>query len=140
VNHLPPLHKMAHNLLADNTGTKVAAKIKLTMAQALQRYLCAQYVEIDGETRRLISGMFAIFGHGNVAGIGEAMQNAGDAMPNLSRPQRAIHGARSHCLCQVQAAAAIDGVHNVSRPWSDEYGDRGGACACESTTRTPVTW
>jgi len=72
---------MAHNLLADDTGAKVAAKIRLTMAQALQRYLCAQYVEIDGETQRLISGMFAIFGHGNVAGLGEAMQNAGDAMP-----------------------------------------------------------
>jgi 3D-(3,5/4)-trihydroxycyclohexane-1,2-dione acylhydrolase (decyclizing) len=59
----------------------MAAKIKLTMAQALQRYLCAQYVEINGEPQRLISGMFAIFGHGNVAGLGEAMQDAGDAMP-----------------------------------------------------------
>ena len=59
----------------------MAAKIKLTTAQALQRYLCAQYVEIDGKPHRLISGMFAIFGHGNVAGLGEAMQNAGDSMP-----------------------------------------------------------
>ncbi|MGI9271853.1 MAG: 3D-(3,5/4)-trihydroxycyclohexane-1,2-dione acylhydrolase (decyclizing) [Woeseiaceae bacterium] len=59
----------------------MAAKIRLTMAQALQRYLCAQYVDIDGQTERLISGMFAIFGHGNVAGLGEAMQNAGGAMP-----------------------------------------------------------
>lgn len=59
----------------------MAAKIKLTMAQALQRYLSAQHVEIDGQRLRLISGMFAIFGHGNVAGLGEAMQNAGDAMP-----------------------------------------------------------
>ena len=59
----------------------MAAKIRLTMAQALHRYLCAQYVEIDGETQRLFNGIFAIFGHGNVAGLGEAMQNAGDSMP-----------------------------------------------------------
>ena len=59
----------------------MTAKIKLTMAQALQRYLCAQFVEIDGKSKRLVSGLFAIFGHGNVAGLGEAMQNAGDTMP-----------------------------------------------------------
>ena len=51
------------------------------MAQALQRYLAAQHVEINGQKQRLITGMFAIFGNGNVAGLGEAMQNAGDAMP-----------------------------------------------------------
>ena len=59
----------------------MAAKIKLTMAQALQRYLSAQYVEIDGERQRLIAGLFAIFGHGNVAGLGEAMQSARDTLP-----------------------------------------------------------
>ena len=59
----------------------MAAKVKLTMAQALVRYLCAQYTEIDGETLRLFNGMFAIFGHGNVAGLGEAMADLGDALP-----------------------------------------------------------
>jgi len=59
----------------------VAAKVKLTMAQALVRYLCAQYTEIDGESQRLFNGVFAIFGHGNVAGLGEAMQDIGDALP-----------------------------------------------------------
>ena len=59
----------------------MAAKIRLTMAQALQRYLAAQYVETDGERVRLINGIFAIFGHGNVAGLGEALQDASDAMP-----------------------------------------------------------
>jgi len=66
---------------AVGTGANVAAKIKLTMAQALQRYLSAQYVDIDGESHHLVRGMFAIFGHGNVAGLGEALQDAGDAMP-----------------------------------------------------------
>jgi 3D-(3,5/4)-trihydroxycyclohexane-1,2-dione acylhydrolase (decyclizing) len=59
----------------------VAAKIKLTMAQALVRYLCAQYTEIDGDSQRLFNGVFAIFGHGNVAGLGEALQDIGDALP-----------------------------------------------------------
>lgn len=59
----------------------MAAKIKLTMAQALQRYLSAQYVEIDGERQRLIAGLFAIFGHGNVAGFGEAMQSGRNTLP-----------------------------------------------------------
>ena len=51
------------------------------MAQALVRYLCAQYTQIDGETLRLFKGMFAIFGHGNVTGLGEAMEDVGEALP-----------------------------------------------------------
>jgi len=51
------------------------------MAQALVRYLCAQYTQIDGETLRLFNGMFAIFGHGNVTGLGEAMEDVGEALP-----------------------------------------------------------
>jgi 3D-(3,5/4)-trihydroxycyclohexane-1,2-dione acylhydrolase (decyclizing) len=62
-------------------GAKVAAKFRLTMAQALVRYLCAQHTELDGQTCRLFRGMFAIFGHGNVSGIGEAMQDVGDRLP-----------------------------------------------------------
>jgi 3D-(3,5/4)-trihydroxycyclohexane-1,2-dione acylhydrolase (decyclizing) len=47
--------------------------IRLTMAQAMVRYLAAQRVEIDGEQLPLFAGCFAIFGHGNVAGVGEAL-------------------------------------------------------------------
>ena len=54
------------------------ATIRLTAAQALVRYLSAQRNE-DGE--QLVSGVWAIFGHGNVAGLGEALQRAGDALP-----------------------------------------------------------
>ena len=54
------------------------ATIRLTAAQALVRYLGAQRNE-DGE--RLVSGVWAIFGHGNVAGLGEALHRAGDALP-----------------------------------------------------------
>ena len=47
--------------------------VRLTMAQALIRYLAAQYVEIDGERVRFCAGGFGIFGHGNVTCLGEAL-------------------------------------------------------------------
>jgi 3D-(3,5/4)-trihydroxycyclohexane-1,2-dione acylhydrolase (decyclizing) len=52
--------------------------MRLTVAQALVRFLVAQWTERDGEQRRLIAGCLGIFGHGNVAGIGEALLSAGD--------------------------------------------------------------
>src|SRR6266513_3172917 len=47
--------------------------MRLTMAQALLRFLAAQYSERDGVEQRFIDGCFGIFGHGNVAGVGEAL-------------------------------------------------------------------
>jgi len=55
--------------------------IRLTAAQALVRAMCAQHTEIDGRTERLFGGVFAIFGHGNVAGIGEALFPVRDVLP-----------------------------------------------------------
>ncbi len=48
--------------------------VRLTTAQALVRFLAGQYVERDGQERRFFGGCFGIFGHGNVAGIGQALQ------------------------------------------------------------------
>ena len=47
--------------------------VRVTAAQALVRFLAAQYVERDGVRRRFFGGCFGIFGHGNVAGLGEAL-------------------------------------------------------------------
>src|SRR6201993_2883632 len=54
---------------------------RMTMAQALARYLAVQWTEIDGEELPLFAGIFAIFGHGNVAGLGQAMAEIGKALP-----------------------------------------------------------
>jgi 3D-(3,5/4)-trihydroxycyclohexane-1,2-dione acylhydrolase (decyclizing) len=54
------------------TDAKSATR-RLTTAQALARFLTAQYSERDGVERRLIEGCFGIFGHGNVAGLGQAL-------------------------------------------------------------------
>src|SRR5271168_1480516 len=55
--------------------------IRLTAAQAMVRFLSAQRVEIDGRKQRLFEGVFAIFGHGNVAGMGEALFAGRDSLP-----------------------------------------------------------
>jgi 3D-(3,5/4)-trihydroxycyclohexane-1,2-dione acylhydrolase (decyclizing) len=57
--------------------------IRLTMAQALVRYLVAQQVAIDDRTLPLFGGVWAIFGHGNVAGLGEALYQVRDTLPTL---------------------------------------------------------
>lgn len=50
--------------------------VRLTVGQALVRFLAAQYSERDGVRRRLVPGIFGIFGHGNVAGVGQALLQA----------------------------------------------------------------
>ncbi len=49
-------------------------KVRLTTAQALVKFLNQQYIEFDGEVMPFVEGVFAIFGHGNVVGIGQALE------------------------------------------------------------------
>ena len=49
-------------------------RVRLTMAQALLRFLDNQYVSIDGVEHKFVTGIMGIFGHGNVLGIGEALE------------------------------------------------------------------
>jgi 3D-(3,5/4)-trihydroxycyclohexane-1,2-dione acylhydrolase (decyclizing) len=55
--------------------------IRLTMAQAVAKFLTRQKTVIDGETVPIFGGVFAIFGHGNVAGFGEALYGVRDELP-----------------------------------------------------------
>lgn len=57
---------------ADSAGSTRPTR-RLTVAQALVRFLAVQHTERDGTEHRLIEGVFGIFGHGNVAGLGEAL-------------------------------------------------------------------
>ncbi|TIV71362.1 MAG: 3D-(3,5/4)-trihydroxycyclohexane-1,2-dione acylhydrolase (decyclizing), partial [Mesorhizobium sp.] len=57
--------------------------VRLTMAQALTRFLSRQMTEIDGKTVPIFGGVWAIFGHGNVAGIGEALYQVRDELPTF---------------------------------------------------------
>ncbi|GIH77320.1 3D-(3,5/4)-trihydroxycyclohexane-1,2-dione acylhydrolase (decyclizing) [Planobispora longispora] len=69
--------------------------MRLTVAQALVRFLAAQWSERDGVEQRLVAGVFGIFGHGNVAGLGQALAErgagTGDALPYyLARNEQAM--------------------------------------------------
>ena len=55
--------------------------VRLTMAQALVRWLCAQETEIDGTRVPLFAGVFAIFGHGNVTCLSEALEGVQERLP-----------------------------------------------------------
>ena len=57
------------------------ATIRLTMAQAVVRYLCNQFTEIDGKRVPLFAGVFGIFGHGNVTCLAEALEAVQDELP-----------------------------------------------------------
>ncbi len=54
--------------------------IKLTMSQALVKFLTAQYINFDGEETKFVEGVMGIFGHGNVVGIGQALEQFKDEM------------------------------------------------------------
>ncbi|WP_031507549.1 3D-(3,5/4)-trihydroxycyclohexane-1,2-dione acylhydrolase (decyclizing) [Streptomyces megasporus] len=73
----------------------MTATIRLTVAQALVRFLAAQHTERDGRRRRLIGACWGIFGHGNVAGLGQALLEYSDAMPYLQgrNEQSMVHAA-----------------------------------------------
>ena len=58
-----------------------SATIRLTMAQAVVRWLTQQFTEIDGVRVPLFAGVFGIFGHGNVTCLSEALESAQDRLP-----------------------------------------------------------
>jgi 3D-(3,5/4)-trihydroxycyclohexane-1,2-dione acylhydrolase (decyclizing) len=67
------------------------ARVRLTMAQAVVRFLSQQRTARDGREQPLIAGVLGIFGHGNVAGIGEALQAFRTSMPYyLARNEQAM--------------------------------------------------
>jgi len=72
--------------------------MRLTVAQALVRFLANQHTERDGAEQRLIAGCFGIFGHGNVAGVGQALLEQRDDMPYvLARNEQAmVHAAAGY--------------------------------------------
>lgn len=78
--------------------------IRLTMAQALTRYMAAQMTEIDGERLPLFGGVWAIFGHGNVAGIGEALWQERERLPTFRahNEQAMAHAAIAYAKANMR--------------------------------------
>jgi 3D-(3,5/4)-trihydroxycyclohexane-1,2-dione acylhydrolase (decyclizing) len=65
------------------TSRQTMKRIRLTAAQATVRYLANQLIDENGTAVRYFAGAWAIFGHGNVAGLGEALHTAGEALPTF---------------------------------------------------------
>ena len=76
--------------------------MRVTMAQALVRFLAVQYVERDALERPFFAGVFGIFGHGNVAGIGQALQQHPELLRYYqSRNEQAqVHTAAAYARMQ----------------------------------------
>ena len=72
--------------------------IRLTMAQALLRFLDAQYVELDGTEHKFVQGVMGIFGHGNVTGLGEALEYGGTGLRYIqgNNEQGLVHAATAY--------------------------------------------
>jgi 3D-(3,5/4)-trihydroxycyclohexane-1,2-dione acylhydrolase (decyclizing) len=72
--------------------------VRLTAAQALVRFLAEQYVERDGIEHRFFGGCFGIFGHGNVAGIGEALYESPELLTyyQARNEQGMVHAAAGY--------------------------------------------
>ena len=81
--------------------------LRLTVGQAVVRFLSAQWSERDGERHRLIEGCFGIFGHGNVAGIGEGLLEA-----ELETPGALVYYQARNEQAMVHAAVAFARVRN----------------------------
>lgn len=83
--------------------------LRLTVGQAIVKYLQGQYSERDGAQRRLIPAMFGIFGHGNVAGLGQALEAVGSELP-FYRPnneQSMVHTAAGFAKASRRLATLV---------------------------------
>jgi 3D-(3,5/4)-trihydroxycyclohexane-1,2-dione acylhydrolase (decyclizing) len=71
---------------------------RVTVAQALIRFLAAQHVERDGKSQRFFAGCLGIFGHGNVAGLGQALKQHEDLLPYVQgrNEQAMVHLAAGY--------------------------------------------
>lgn len=73
-------------------------KIRLTMSQALIKFMDQQYISFDGIERKFIKGVMGIFGHGNVTGIGEALERDSGSLTFIQgkNEQGMVHAATAY--------------------------------------------
>ena len=87
--------------------------IRLTVAQALVRFLEQQEVERDGEHTRFFAGCWGIFGHGNVAGVGQALLERAEHHNATGEPTLRYLQARNE---QAMVHAAVGYARMRDRP------------------------
>jgi 3D-(3,5/4)-trihydroxycyclohexane-1,2-dione acylhydrolase (decyclizing) len=87
--------------------------VRLTVAQATVRFLAAQYSERDGVEQRLFAGCFGIFGHGNVAGLGQALLQA-----ELEDPEALPYVLGRNEQAMVHSAVAYARMRDRLQTWA----------------------
>ncbi len=99
-------------LTSDAPGSRsadeaIAGTVRLTMAQAIVRFLGRQVSERDGQRQRLVPAMLGIFGHGNVAGLGQALDEYRDELPYVQgrNEQSLVHIAAAYAKAKRRASA-----------------------------------
>src|ERR671928_2056678 len=97
--------------------------VRLTVAQALVTYLSRQHSVADGHRRRLIPAALGIFGHGNVAGLGQALDQLHDLLPFIQgrNEQALVHiasgyakASRRHATLAVTASIGPGALNMVT--------------------------
>ncbi|MHA1110353.1 MAG: 3D-(3,5/4)-trihydroxycyclohexane-1,2-dione acylhydrolase (decyclizing) [Promethearchaeota archaeon] len=109
--------------------------IKLTTAQALVKFLANQYIQIDGKSYPFIRGIFGIFGHGQVCGVGQALEQNPENLKyyRIQNEQAGVHtaiGAAKHLNrlgCFAVTSSIGPGATNMIT-----------GAACATANRIPV--
>jgi 3D-(3,5/4)-trihydroxycyclohexane-1,2-dione acylhydrolase (decyclizing) len=93
--------------LSSGDGVAGQEKVRVTTAQAVVRFLGCQYSVRDGRRQRLVPAALGIFGHGNVAGLGQALDEYQDDLPY-------IQGRNEQSLVHIAAAFAKASLRNAT--------------------------
>ena len=98
----------------------MSGTVRLTMTQAIARYLSRQMTEIDGRKLPLFGGVWAIFGHGNVAAMGEALYQVRNELPTFRghNEQSMAHAAVAYAnkIADVRPLPRVRDSEAVSGP------------------------
>ena len=122
--------------------------IRLTVAQAVVTYLSRQYSVADGGRRRLIPATLGIFGHGNVAGLGQALDQLAEIMPFIQgrNEQALVHAAvgfakhsRRHATLAVTASIGPGAMNLVTGAALATVNRLPGAAAARRHLRHPAS-
>ncbi len=95
---------------------------KLTMSQALVKFLDNQYIECDGEETKFVSGIFGIFGHGCVVGVGQALEQGGHNLKFYQGKNEQNMALGCRCLCKADGQKSNNSLRFVNRTGSHQYG------------------
>ena len=100
---------------------------RMTVAQAIVKFLDNQYVSMDGEETKFVEGFFTIFGHGIAVGLGEALDtDPGDL--------RVLQGRNEQGMCHVATAFAKQSNRKKIIPCASSVGAANMVTACATAT------